>query len=170
MDDLEQKVIRRGYEVVGKYDHIGPGWDHEALYPAVRAAKEAGAMLVAADVSRFVRPLGYNGSNESAVLQRYDLVELARVTRGVRLYTVMDPDATPGEVRSQQTMRGQRHKGNPGGRPVKGRDAYRARWLPVARALRKQGWSTRRIADHISAQGGRDISHVAIIKWLRRGE
>src|SRR5262249_52762544 len=86
----------------------------------------------------------------------------------VRLMTVTHPDAPPTKVQSDQCKRGQEAKGNRGGRPVKRRDRFREKWLPLALKLGRSGWGVRRIAAEINRKSGRRISHMTVWKWLRR--
>lgn len=66
---------------------------------------------------------------------------------GVEAMTLLHPDATPAEVRSYQRKRGQKAKGNKGGRPAKTKpEKNRKRWFRTVFAMKREGASYRKIA------------------------
>lgn len=148
----------------GRIGGLRPGLDE-----ALRQAQAAAAVLVAADRSRLLRGDGYNGTHATEMprVSEYRMLEQFAGRHGVLLATSLHPDATPGQNRSDQTRRGMAAKGRPGGRPVAGRDAFRERWLPLALELHQSGQTLRQIADAITRQAGRKITHAGIRKWLR---
>lgn len=165
---VRNEVESRGGVVVYEHSYIGSGWDPD-IGSAVIEADKHGAVLVAETVDRLMRPTDYHSvHNPNAVLRDRDLRMLRHLTWGLPLMTIEHPDAAPGQNRSRQTRRGQEAKGNRGGRPVKGRKAFRRKWEPLARELREVGWGLRRIAKEISRRAGCSISHTAVGNWLRQ--
>ena len=88
-------------------------------------APRYGAIIVAESTDRYLRHHDYHADTTllPTVGQFEDLKARAQ---GVTLATVLPPDATKAEVSSHQKKRGQRAKGNKGGRPAKKpRDDYK---------------------------------------------
>jgi hypothetical protein len=156
LQDMRAAVQAKGAIIVGAFDHVGPGWQADHLYAPVLAALgrhrriRPGAslrargdepILVARDVSRFIRNPSYDGRHDhaGAVPTEADLRYLAQMTFGLRLMTVLDPDASPNTIRGYQTRTGMAAKANMGGRPVKGRKLFRLKWQDAALRLHGDG-------------------------------
>jgi hypothetical protein len=164
--NLRREAERRGLIVIGIHAYVGSGWNPD-LYPALTLAWEHGAVILAESVDRLMRPRDFHSQkNPTAVLSLGDLRTLHHLAAGIQLYTLVHPDASPGAVRSYQTKRGQAAKGSRGGRPVKGRDAFRLNWQGEALRLHDAGWSLRAVAAEISRLGGRPITYQSIRNWL----
>lgn len=76
------------------------------LIEAAAFAAEQGAILVAADLSRFIRSEAYHRcTNFDAEPTQRELAKLGRLTNGVILATVLHPNATESERHSNATKR-----------------------------------------------------------------
>jgi hypothetical protein len=171
LDDMEaslrESAEARGAIVVDTVRHVGSGSDPYWLFQAARKARETRAKLLAESTNRFIRHPRYHSKERPDLQARdCDLRWLASTTSGVELVTVLDPDATPAEERAIETRRGQSLKCRKGGRPIKGRHRFRAKWLPYAEQLSTDGLSLRQIADAIRRGFNRPVSHEAIRKAL----
>ena len=115
---LRHELERRGAVVVLVYRRTVSGFDPYWLCPAIEAAKQCGAKLVALTTNRLIRPPGYHSKeNPTAQARQCDLDELQWWLQGVEIVTLLDPDASPSEERSLQSKVGQWAKGRKGGRP-----------------------------------------------------
>lgn len=104
---LREAVSRHGSQTVGVVSYIGSGFEPYWLVRAARLAREHGAILLAETPNRFIRHRGYHSVRWfDAQARECELEELACVTEGVTLATLMQPDATAGEERSYATKRG----------------------------------------------------------------
>jgi hypothetical protein len=163
-----REVGRRDGVVVHVHAHVGwgadPGWLSEAVQEAL---EHPGSALVVEDVTRTIRPTIYYDGHPDAPLKEWDLRLLRHLARGVPLYTLTDPDAAPGEIRSRQPRRGQQAKGRRGGRPLKGRDRFRRKWLPRVLELREEGVGYRPIATTVSEESGKRVTHMTVRKWIK---
>jgi hypothetical protein len=132
---LRAAVAARGASVVEVVHVQQGGADSSWLANAVAMAKAHGAKLVAESTDRFKRHRDYH-SVDYPDLQATedDLWNLRYMTEGVPLITLLDPDATPGDVRSYQSKRGQAAKGRRGGRPAKKRTRYQTGQREVCRS------------------------------------
>lgn len=167
---LRQEVAHRRAIVVHEIGEVGSGFDPNWLHYPALLARDLGAVIVAETVDRLMRPSAYHSvMNPCARLSCMDLDMLQRAAPGVQLYTVVHPDATPGENRAAQTRRGQGAKSK-GGRPINSRSRFRERWLPVAVELRSEGMSLRAIAHEITRRSGRCITQTTIHNWLKMAE
>ncbi len=153
--DLENRVVRRGAEVVGVVRHVGRG-DRPWLWllEAAVTANEHGAKLVAESTSRFIRHPEYHSSQRPQLQPRAaDLEWLRFCTQGVTLTTVLHPDSSWTQERAHQAARGQRRKKDKGGRPRKAKPAYKKRrrleLLPEVKRLKLQGLSNREIGRRL---------------------
>jgi len=116
--NLRRKANRLGAEVVGVVGHVGSGTDPYWVGRAVAIAEKHEAKLYAETTDRFVRhPAYHSKDNPNAQARESELRDLAWWADGVVLTTDLDPNASPWESRSYQRKRGQRFKGNRGGRP-----------------------------------------------------
>jgi hypothetical protein len=110
-------------------------WGIRQLVPAIELARKHGAALLAESTDRYLRHHDYKSTNPVPPTDD-QFRALAELAGDVPLVTVLPPDATHGEVRSQQIKRGQQAKGRKGGRPTKARPGDTKRrlcgrtWLP----------------------------------------
>jgi hypothetical protein len=98
---------------------------------------------------------------------------LRRAAGGCPLMIVCDTDASPADCASLLlTEWGQDIKEARGGRPNKGRDNFREKYLPWAWRLHECfGWTQAKIAEVMSGWAKRPVTQATIGKWLkRRGE
>ena len=90
--------------------------------------------------------------------------KLRRITLGVPLVTLHNPDASPEDERSYQTKRGQEAKGS-GGRPRDKKPGHKTRErkekLPKVSKLTKEGRSVREIARKLN------ISKSTVERWQK---
>ena len=81
----------------------------------------------------------------------------------MKLATLVDPDATPQEIRSYETNRGKKAKGNAGGRPRKqaGRvDPERKKMiLQKVKWMLWLGGSLKEVAEILG------VSHTTVMNW-----
>jgi hypothetical protein len=75
------------------------------LKEAVRLARERGAILVAHNCSRFLRSETFSSSNRDVIPTEQEWERLLELAGGVPLATVIRPDATPAEIRSEERVR-----------------------------------------------------------------
>jgi hypothetical protein len=179
LEDQEQNLRRevewRGGVVVHVHAYVGSGWDPRVCPAVWEAMDRPGAVLVAEDITRLIRPTDYHSSRKpNAALKEWDLQNLRSLTCGLPLYTLADPDATPGEIRSRQTRRGQRAKGRRGGRPRKqeaGRrygPHRRGEWLPHVLDRYGAGATTAEIVKELTKRTGFKIDPTTIRSWRRQ--
>ena len=147
--------------------HIGSGTDPSWLRQAAEIAKHEDAVLLAESTSRFIRSQQYHSAKRpDAQPSDADLQHLRECTGGVRLVTVLPPDATPQQERAFATKRGQVAKARKGGRPRKSKPGYkklrRERELSRVHQLRHCGATITEI--HIRT----GIPRMTIFDWLRR--
>jgi len=104
--------------VVGVIRIVISGFNPYWLSRAVALAEEHDAKILAESTDRLIRHPAYHSSEcPDAQPSISHLRGLNDWTEGIELLTLLDPNATPKEVRSYQRKRGQRMKGNKGGRP-----------------------------------------------------
>lgn len=162
---LKSEAEKLGCKVIHVHCYVGSGYD-PYLDPAVEIALQNEASLVALTVDRFIRPESYKGKHDkTALLKVRHLKLLKHLTKGLPLYTYMDPDCTPGDSRSLLTKIGQLMKSR-GGRPTEQRIKFKKKWRPIAIELRKEGLSYEEIAKKIRHKSSGEISKWAIRNWL----
>jgi hypothetical protein len=174
--NLRRLVEAVGAIVVGVYRISISGRDPYWLGYAARQAQKLGAtVLLAESTDRFIRNRYYHSSKHNRKnLQATEkqLEELAYWTRGMKLMTHLHPDASPSEVRSYQSKRGQREKRRKGGRPKNRTAGYKKRrqeekiglvlWL---HRNNPQKWSVRRIAEKPMVNVPKSTVHEWIQKY-----
>lgn len=166
--NLRAAVEAAGATVAGVYRWIGSGFDPFWIPAAVMRARSVGAVAIFAETTdRFIRNEHYH-SVKQPNLQATDrqLDEVAQLADGMPLMTVLDPDATPGEVRSFHTKRGQTQKNRTGGRPAVKRAGYKkqTRWanLVDVRRAKRSGMSVREISERLG------LKKSTVQDWLHR--
>lgn len=122
-------------------------------------ARASGAIIIAESTDRFIRNRAYGPTKAMCTLQasESDLHDLQYAVDGVPLMTLLDPDATPAQVRSAQTNRG-----NPG-RPKRKKNR-RASLQPQALAMHEQGLNQSTIARKLN------VPRTTVQRWLRGNE
>jgi len=115
--DLHEKVEPR--PVLEVFTFIGRATDPETLREldkAIAFCRKHEVPLVVDEVSRLIRHEHYNPKTNHEVQPTLEQMEdMARRLRGVRVFSVLPPDADSGEQRSVQIIRGQKYKGRKGG-------------------------------------------------------
>jgi hypothetical protein len=127
--NLRCEFLDYDVEIIDSYGVIESGWKEDMnLFWEIAAemAKKNNAIIVTESTDRFIRSKKYNSkTNNNALPRKKDLKRLKKATKEVTLATILHPDASPSEVRSYQRKRGQKMKGNKGGRPKKNREEYK---------------------------------------------
>jgi hypothetical protein len=176
---LRRAVTERGGIVVKvlrkEYSGHGDGWLDYLHGEAFQAARRAGATLLAATLDRLLRNPSFESRHRKLCLAQptddhlFDLHFTACPIRTIcPIMTYLPPDATPAQCRSLLSSWGQEQKGRKGGRPIKGRDAFRQHWQPVAMELATQGMSLHAIARELRRLSGHRPSHETIRSWVRQ--
>ena len=166
-ENLKNESKQRGFVVVEIISEVASGWkeDRDGLLRAVEIAREKKAIVVAESVTRFIRSRDYNSvTNWNAKPTVADYNRLQLETDGVELATLINPDATPEEIRSYETKRGKKSKGNPGGRPKKCSPGYKKRerqmYLPKVLELYKQNKNIAAIARSVN------LKYDTVYSWI----
>jgi len=135
--NLRERAENLGAIVLRVVSQVESGYKPWWVGRAVFLAKQYGAKIFAESTDRLIRTPAFDKKNQDAQARDSDLRYLVWWSEGVVLATDLHPDATPKETRSYQRKRGQRMKGNRGGRPSVLNDR-RALARAVGRLLRKQ--------------------------------
>ena len=179
---LWAEVEARGGVVVGEHRHVGSGFDPYWLMAAARRARDAGAVLVARTVSRFIRGWRYHSADRPNARPRTaELDELRDATLGVPLMTLLPPTATPAEERAFETRHGHAPPGRPrraaveDAPPVRSRTQGKVRreaLLPAVLDMHARGMSTRQIAAALAAlnSGHQPPYPKTVLNWIRAAE
>ena len=127
--EMRAAVEARGANVTSVEHYIGrasgDAW-HAWLCRVANKAEREGAVLLAESTSRFVRHPEYHPKhNPHLAPGLQELSDLRWVCGDVTLVTLHDPDITWKDERALQSKRGQRQKGNRGGRPTKRTPGYK---------------------------------------------
>ncbi len=165
-ENLKRELEQRGFIVIRPFKEVGSGWQEyrDVLMYAAEHALANDAVLVAESATRFIRSRDYNSkTNWKVKPTKAEYRRLLRETQGVKLATLVDPDAIPQKIRSYETKRGKKAKGNAGGRPRKqaGRgDAKRKKMmLPKVKWMLWLGGSLKDVGEVIG------VSHTTIMNW-----
>ena len=169
VENLKREMERLGFIVIAVFREIGSGWqeDRDVLINAAEYARANNAVVVAESVTRLIRSGDYNGkTNWEALPTVAEYRRLQSDTRGVILATLLDPDATPARIRSFETRRGKRAKGNPGGRPRKRSPGYKKRikqkYMPIVLNLYEQELNVAAIARKTR------LNYNTVYSWIRK--
>jgi hypothetical protein len=115
---------------------------------------------------RFIRSSEYSKTNQAPQARTEDLDHLRYMTDGFPVMTLLDPDASPAEVRAYHTCRGQRKTGRRGGRPRQHEAGYKKRrrgsLRPRAQKLHRVGKSLRQISRELN------VPHSTVQGWLKK--
>ena len=166
-ENLKNESKQREFVVLKIVSEVASGWkeDRDALKLAAEYALAKDAVLVAESVTRFIRSRDYNSvTNWNAKPTVADYNRLQLETDGVELATLINPDATPEEIRSYETKRGKKSKGNPGGRPKKRDPGYKKRerqmYLPKVLERYKQNKNIAAIARSVN------LKYDTVYSWI----
>ena len=158
LDDQEKNLrliaTQLGLVVVACSKQTTSGWKPHWLVGVYRKAREKGASVLAESTDRLIRNELYNSQTQPEFqASEQNLQLLPELFEKVGLFTCLDPMASPSEVRSFQTKRGQLAKGSKGGRPRKACPGYkkeqRLKQMPIALQLRQAGYSIGEIAKKL---------------------
>jgi hypothetical protein len=168
---LRRAVESAGGIVVGVMPHVGSGTDPFWVGAAALMAKRRRAtVLLAESTDRFVRNKYYHSVDFPDVqATEAELKELARCAGGMPLMTLLHPDASPSEVRSYQSKRGQWAKRRKGGRPRSKRPGYKKlrkkEKLGLVLWLHRRDWPVREIAAKPMVSVPKSTVHEWIHKY-----
>lgn len=166
LKQLTEWCFERGAVLVGSTQCTTPGHDPNWLYPAVDGARKHRAVILAETTARLIRSAAFDPSKQynDMMPNTVELASLRTVLDGVVAATLLDPDADPKAIHAQQVTRGQAASGNKGGRPKRtppGKlKADKERLQPIAKQLRNDGWSYRKIEAELG------IPMRTIYDWL----
>lgn len=151
-----------GCTILKVFEEVGSGKlgkHRTVLEEAIKYAKKHKAVLVASSRDRFIRGKDFDGTNQSDDPEEEEYQALTEMAGGVKLATILKPWK---RGRSLQIKRGQRARGNKGGRPRKKtsgegngkarkkkpgwRKRLTARKRPLVIASIKEGFSIRKTA------------------------
>lgn len=165
--NLRDVVEGVGAIVVGVLAYTGSGFDSWTGATAVRAKRLGADVILAETTDRFVRNRSYH-SKKRPMLQatERELAQLARDADGVPLMAHLHPDATPGEVRSYHTKRGQRYKGRKGGRPAAERPGYKKQRFNQCEERAFELYQFHYSLDSIAERLG--VSRSTVWDWIQR--
>lgn len=163
-------IAKKGNPLKSIWREIASGYaldagDRLAFEFAIADAKRYGAVLVFESISRLVRNIFYHPSKTpDAMPTEFEMKRVMELLDGVQVATLCPPNATPSEIRSYETIRGQYMKGNKGGCPKKPKpgDKKKCRLenLPIAIQLNGAGFSLREIGRKLG------IAHSTVADWL----
>jgi hypothetical protein len=172
---LRGELESAGGKVVGVVRRVHSGWKPEWLHVAVEIAKQHDAVILAESTSRLIRHRNWKTTKECWTIQpsHRNLQALESVADGVKLVTLLHPDASPSEERSCHTKRTGK-AGRPRGRSRK-KDAYaftRTRFLVALQSRwRRDGresFSDRHIARKIGRPRSTVRDWISEIRQLRK--
>ena len=170
-ENLKPELEQLGFTVIESFQEVGSGWreGREALMDAARHALDNDAIVVAESVTRFIRNRHYNSkTNWKVTPNKAEYRRLQLDTQGVKLVTLLDPDASAEEIRSNETKRGKKLKGNPGGRPKKCFPGYKKREreqsLPKVLALYKKEMTIAAIARSMK------LNYNTVYSWIKKND
>lgn len=169
LNGLIEYVKTLGGKLVGTVTKTASGYDPIWLAAVIDKAKQLNAKVLFESSDRAVRHPGYCKEDQQPQARDNDLDVVQDLAEGVTLTTVLDPRATPEEVRSYQTKRGLEAKlkrgGKRSGRPNVKLPGYkkkkRLEKRPKAIELQAQGLSPRKIAKQLGE------AHTTIVRWLK---
>lgn len=155
--ELKDKVNFCSGIVVEIIQHIGNGSDCIGLKKAIMTAKKLKAILLVESVGRLVRNRSYHPVHYPHLLpEKGQFDEIRSIAPNVQIMSGLDPSAAPQEIRSNETKRGQKAKGNKGGRPKKNKPGYkkkiREEKLGAAIKCREEGYSLSAISRKLEVK------------------
>ncbi len=169
MVSMQDRIKQKGYEIIRTIKDVCSGWQEErdGLLLAAKIAQKNKAVVVAESPTRLIRSRDFNSKTNWKVQPTVaEYRRLQRDTRGVKLATLVNPDATPEEIRSHETRRGKNAKGNPGGRPRKRCPGYKLRirqeYLPKVLDL----YERRKNKALIARMTG--LNYNTVYSWIRK--
>lgn len=152
LDDDRRSCLEHlsGCNVIKLFGEVGSGKlgpHRTVLKKAIKCAKRHGAVVVVSSRDRLIRAQDFDGTNQSDDPTEEEYLALTKMARGVKLASILAPWK---RGRSAQIKRGQKARGNRGGRPPKKTPGYKKRWRkkkqPLVIASMSQGRSIRQTA------------------------
>ena len=107
--NLRKAIEERGLIVVGFVVDACPATNKKNFRNAGRAARLAKrhhAVVLAESTDRLCRSPEFGPDNQQAIASRDDWKRLISAFKGVCLFTIVEPEATPNNIKSIQTSRG----------------------------------------------------------------
>ncbi len=140
------------------------------LVRAVELAKKFQATIVFADTDRLIRSSRYSKDN-NALATNGEFDALMKIFDGVPVATIQHPDIPRkgrNGIRSNESKRGQAHRGNSGGRPRKTRPGDKKRkkekYIEPVRQLRVQNATYREIEKQL------EVPRETARRWMEEGQ
>ena len=165
-ENLKREIEGLGFVIIDRIQEVSSGWQEyrDGLLLAAEIARENNAVIVAESATRFIRSWDFNSkTNWKVKPTKAEYRRLQRDTQGVKLATLVAPDATPEKIRSYETKRGKRAKGKPGGRPKKqagrGDPKRKEMMLPKVKWMLKLGCSLKEVAEILG------VSPTTVMNW-----
>ena len=148
----------------------GPEWIDKVSAFFDEAIKQGATKVVALSADRYLRSRLFDGkANWDFTPTDREWRELKEASGRLELQSIVPPRFTPGQVREAYIEGGLMNSGRKRGKWATTRKAFKDKWKPTAMEMAFKGYSLKRIAEHITCQSNRSISHVAVWKWLREG-
>jgi DNA invertase Pin-like site-specific DNA recombinase len=173
---LRKEVKKRG-GIVAKvireeYSGWGPSWLTKLmLIGHDMEEKHPGATLLVASPDRLLRSSGFKSTDKTRCQFQPTRDELASLgmfeVYGIPVMSFIHPDSTPAECRALLIGWGQKQRKRKGGRPIKRRDRFKMKYLPLVMKLFKKRWTLRSIAKKIGDEAGRSISIGTLHTWVK---
>ena len=168
--DISQEIELKKGNVCGIEKRIGSGQSLTILRRIFIECREKNLILVVWSVDRLIRSWDFHSKdNLDAVAGVKEWEELLRISEGVEIESYIDPDATPEQVRSKQRIRGQLSRTRGGRKTVeKGfRKSRREKYMAKVLEMSSKGFSSRAIAEWVTKESGKSISHMAVYNWIQ---
>ena len=169
--NLKRELEQLGFIIIRTFREVGAGWQEyrDGLLLAAEIARENNAVIVAESATRFIRSRDFNSkTNWKVKPTKAEYRRLQRETQGVKLATLVDPDAIPQKIRSYETKRGKKAKGNAGGRPRKqagrGDPERKKMMLQKVKWMLWLGGSLKEVAEILG------VSHTTVMNWRNEME
>jgi hypothetical protein len=150
--------------------HEGPGCEPDWLARAVAKAEKHGVTALLAEcTSRFIRHTHFSTRHGRwrAKLQAgtRELDDLRWWTKGYRLVTVLDPNATPEEETSYQTRRQAEHKRGGGDRVTGYKKRRRNDLQPLVLSLRRRVRHNGKRKSYLAIAQATGVPQETVRRW-----
>ena len=154
----------RGFVIAGEYTTQALGHDPDWVEKVVDEAERLDAYPVFETPDRLIRPHRFHPELRPFAPQtQYDINTAERFVKGRNVYFMVHPDTTPENQAGYQKKRGQRRKGNKGGRPCK---LTKDEKMAIVVGLFRKGYSVAEILEHFAAEYRIKLSKSTLYRWL----
>jgi len=170
---LRAECKKRGLKVLAYFPEVKNGvfdqlHKRKELHKAIRFAKKSNAVLVVPCIDRLIRASSRDGLFDP--LRKRHIMELQKFLKNVPVVSLIPPDTPMREVRGKVSQRGQKGKGNKGGRPKKNPPGYKKarqkKFFDEVIRLYKKGFSYQRISRKIYRRHNERIPISTIGRWV----